>query len=106
MSGRLEDRHDALAAGSTDRDEAARASSLVVQHLRERGDDPPTRGGKGMASREGGPVDVELAAVERPDRGVEPEAVAAELLALPGSEGRDDRRREGLVDLDEVEVLQ
>ena len=51
-------------------------------------------------------LDVELRAVDGAQRRGETEPVAAELRRLPGFQRAQHLRREGLVDLVEVEVLQ
>ena len=55
----LQDRDDALAAGGADRDHAT-AGALLVQRLRQRGDDPPAGRGEGMTRGQRPAVDVQL----------------------------------------------
>src|SRR5690606_39642003 len=76
------------------------------EELGRRRDDAPAGRGERVARREGRPVDVEARAVDRAEGAVEPELGAAVLVVLPGLEGREDGRRERLVDLVEVEVAE
>jgi hypothetical protein len=59
-----------------------------------------------MAGGERAAVDVEPLAVDRAERVLESEPVAAEGGVLPGAQRAEHLRREGLVDLVEVEVSQ
>src|SRR3954449_10311184 len=101
----FQDRDDALATGGADRDQPA-PTTIRMQHLRQRGDDPSARGGERVAGRERRAVDVQLRAVDRAERTVEAEPPATEVLVLPRLEGCEHGAGEGLVDLDEVEVVE
>ena len=93
------------AAGRADGDERLAAAALV-ELLGGGGQDAPAGRGERVADRQRGAVDVELRAVDRAERLVEAEALAAELGVLPRRERRQDLGGERLVDLEEVEVLE
>ena len=84
----------------------ALAGARLVQHLRQLGHDPAAGRGERVPGRQRRAVDVELRAVDRAQRGVEPELALAERRVLPRLQRREHGRGERLVDLVEVEVLQ
>src|SRR5690606_23664107 len=100
----LEDRGYALAACGADRDQAASASALV-EGLGERGDDAPAGRRERVARGERAAVHVQLLAVDRAQRLLQPQALLAEDRVLPGLQRAEHLRREGFMDLVEVEVL-
>src|SRR6188472_4252784 len=102
----LEDGDDALDAGGADGDQAALAGARLVQRLGQLGDDPAAGRGERVPGRQRRAVDVELRAVDGAQRGVQPELALAEGRVFPRLQGREHGRRERLVDLVEVEVLQ
>src|SRR5262249_29885097 len=100
----IEDGGDSHAAGGTNGDQAA-AGALLRQELRERRNDSRAGGRERVTDGHAAALDVELRSIDRAERAVAPEPLAAELLRLPRLE-RDERLRgERLVDLVEVEVL-
>ena len=99
----LEDRDDALAGGGADADHAA-AGAALVQRLGQARDDPPAGRGEGVPGRERAAVDVQPLAVDRAERRLAPEALAAEDRVFPGAQRAQDLGGERLVDLVEVEV--
>src|ERR1700761_3118355 len=106
MVGTLQDRGDAEAAGRADRDQTARGPVGLRELLGERSDDPPAGGPEWVAGTERATVDVELGAIDRPERLVASELLRAERRVLPCLEGAEDLSGERLVDLVGVEVLQ
>src|SRR5674476_638759 len=69
ISDRLEDSHDALSAGSADRDQAP-ACSLLGQLFGQGCHDASASGAEGVARRQRGTVDVDLASVYLTERGI------------------------------------
>src|SRR5690606_28747176 len=98
VSRGLEDRGHAHAAGRADRDQAAARASLV-QQLRERRDETRSGRGERMPDRDAAALDVELRAIDRAERRVASEPLAAELFRFPRLERRERLRGERLVDL-------
>ena len=82
------------------------ALTPLGEQLGERGHDPSAGRRERVPGGQRRAVDVELVAADRPERAVEPELVLAELRRLPRRQRREDLRRERLVDLVVVEVLQ
>src|SRR3954462_15514566 len=96
MGSGLQDRDDALAAGRADRDQAAHGAGsplgrLLVQQLRQGGDDAGAGGGERVAGGQRGSDDVELRPVERAQRLVAAELLLAEDRVLPRGERGEDR---------------
>src|SRR5690606_9752319 len=82
----LENRRHTLSTCGADGDQAADGLAglllLLVQHLGQRGHDPGAGRGERVAGRQRRAVDVELAAVDRAERGIEPQLALAVLLRL------------------------
>src|SRR3954471_1001422 len=104
-SGTLEDRRDTHAASGADGDQAA-ARTLLLEHLRQRGDDARTGRREGMTRRETGAVDVELRRIDRSQRAIEAQPVAAIVFGFPCTQRAEHLRGKRLVDFVEVEILQ
>src|SRR5690606_4124727 len=101
----FEDGGDAHAAGCADADEGA-AAALFLQQLGSGGNDAGASGGEGVAEGQGAAHHVEPGAIDAAQRRLQAQLVPAELRILPGLERAQHLRREGLVDLVEIEVLQ
>src|SRR5207249_5332864 len=101
----LEDRRDSHSAGCADRNEPP-ARAAVGELLREPGDDARAGGAERMADSDAAALRVHLAAVDRAQRLRALEPGAAVLLRFPGLQRAEHLRREGFVDLVDVEVLQ
>src|SRR5690606_23186507 len=78
-SGALDDGDDSLAAGGADGDQATAARTLRVQHLGQGGQDASAGRSEGVPGCQRGAVDVELVAVDRSERSVQAQPLAAEL---------------------------
>src|SRR3954447_7583687 len=103
--GALEHGDDALAAGRADAHDAA-ARAALVQRLGEAADDAPAGRGERVPGGERAAVDVQLLDVDRTERLVAAEALAAEHGVGPRLQRAQDLGGERLVDLVEVEIGQ
>src|SRR6476660_4448244 len=69
-------------------------------------DDAIAAGANRVAGADGAAVDIEPRAVDRPSRAVEAERITAEFRVFPGGEATQHLRREGFVQLPEIDVAE
>src|SRR5205823_449577 len=101
----LDDRGDAHAAGRADGDQGA-AGAALGELLRGGHDDARAGRGERMAERDARALGIELRAVDRAERRVAAEAIAAVVVRLPALERAEDLGGEGFMDLVDVEILE
>src|SRR2546423_7847655 len=103
--GGFDEHRAAEAAADADRRHAALLPG-ALQCFQQMQHDARARGADRVAERDGAAVDVQPVLIELAERAIEAKLLAAVLLVFPGGEAAEHLRRERLVDLPVIEIVE